>query len=75
MCSMRNVEGVYTRAVPVNARVAQLPFRTMFIQVRDTPNENSLMFLPGRQILPSGTAQFNSIVEAKSSPLARCVLL
>ena len=69
--------------------------RSMFIQVRDTPNEHrfapaprrsnnatlashcrlisrSLMFLPGRAVLGSGTAQFNALGEAKSSPLARC---
>ena len=45
--------------------------RSMFIQVRDTPNANSLMFLPGRAVLPAGTAHFNTPGEAKSSPLAK----
>ncbi len=44
----------------------------MFIQVRDTPNEQSLMFLPGCKVLPSGgTVHFQNIAEAHISPLAK----
>ena len=43
----------------------------MFIQVRDTPNPNSLMFLPGAKVLGSGTVHFANAVDAKVSPLAK----
>ena len=51
----------------------------MFIQTEDTPNPASLKFIPGREVMPegmgtnsaSGTAQFSTIDEASSSPLAR----
>ncbi len=58
-------------AATITAHARAGLWRSMFIQVRDTPNENSLMFLPGRTVLKTGTAQFNSINDAKSSPLAR----
>lgn len=45
--------------------------RSMFIQTKDTPNPNSLMFLPGCAVLPNNTAEFKSIAAAGSSPLAR----
>ena len=45
--------------------------RNMFIQVRETPNPNSLMFLPGCKVLGSGTVHFHSPGEGKTSPLAR----
>ncbi|OQV22398.1 NFU1 iron-sulfur cluster scaffold-like protein, mitochondrial [Hypsibius exemplaris] len=45
--------------------------RTMFIQTQDTPNPNSLKFLPGRQVMEQGTADFPTIEKAGRSPLAR----
>jgi Fe-S cluster biogenesis protein NfuA len=42
----------------------------MFIQTETTPNPASLKFLPGRDVLGSGTAEFRSAEEASSSPLA-----
>jgi Fe-S cluster biogenesis protein NfuA len=42
----------------------------MFIQTESTPNPASLKFLPGRDVLGSGTAEFRSAEEASSSPLA-----
>lgn len=45
--------------------------RTMFIQTQETPNPNSLKFLPGKQVLESGTMDFPTIVYAKHSPLAK----
>nr|CAG4644143.1 EOG090X0A0R [Lepidurus arcticus] len=45
--------------------------RTMFIQTQDTPNPNCLKFLPGRQVLESGTMDFPSGSDAYKSPLAR----
>lgn len=44
----------------------------MFIQVQDTPNPNSLKFLPGQKLLDAGaTMDFPSIEAAKTSPLAK----
>ncbi|XP_018008310.1 NFU1 iron-sulfur cluster scaffold homolog, mitochondrial isoform X2 [Hyalella azteca] len=45
--------------------------RSMFIQVHDTPNPNSLKFIPGVQVLESGTADFANSESAKQSPLAK----
>lgn len=42
----------------------------MFIQTEATPNPATLKFLPGRAVLGSGTAEFRSVGEAHSSPLA-----
>ena len=42
----------------------------MFIQTEATPNPATLKFLPGRIVLGSGTAEFRSVDEAHSSPLA-----
>lgn len=43
----------------------------MFIQTEDTPNPAALKFLPGRDVLASGVADFTSRQEAERSPLAR----
>lgn len=43
----------------------------MFIQTQDTPNPNSLKFLPGRVVLESGTMDFAAPRDAYCSPLAR----
>ncbi|XDV48495.1 hypothetical protein PO909_017900 [Leuciscus waleckii] len=45
--------------------------RNMFIQTQDTPNPNSLKFLPGRMVMESGTMDFAGPREAYCSPLAR----
>ena len=42
----------------------------MFIQTEATPNPASLKFLPGRDVLGAGTAEYRSSDEASSSPLA-----
>ena len=42
----------------------------MFIQTETTPNPASLKFLPGRDVLASGTADFADSDSAKRSPLA-----
>ncbi|XP_037788859.1 NFU1 iron-sulfur cluster scaffold homolog, mitochondrial-like isoform X2 [Penaeus monodon] len=49
----------------------QLALRSMFIKVQDTPNPNSLKFIPGVQVLESGTADFPSVSAAQKSPLAK----
>ena len=43
----------------------------MFIQTEDTPNPAALKFLPGRDVLASGVADFTSREDAARSPLAR----
>jgi Fe-S cluster biogenesis protein NfuA len=42
----------------------------MFIQTEATPNPASLKFLPGREVLGAGTAEYRSADEATTSPLA-----
>lgn len=42
----------------------------MFIQTEATPNPSTLKFLPGRPVLPDGTAEFRDSSEAGRSPLA-----
>jgi Fe-S cluster biogenesis protein NfuA len=43
----------------------------MFIQTEATPNPATLKFLPGRDVIPGGTAEFRSPDETESSPLAQ----
>lgn len=43
----------------------------MFIQTEQTPNPSTLKFLPGRVVLPNGTADFADPEAARRSPLAR----
>ena len=45
--------------------------RTMFIQVQDTPNPNSLKFLPGVTVMESGTLDFPNPTSVRGSLLAR----
>lgn len=45
--------------------------RNMFIRVQDTPNPNSLKFIPGCDVLESGTVDIPSASQAYRSPLAR----
>jgi Fe-S cluster biogenesis protein NfuA len=42
----------------------------MFIQTEQTPNPATLKFLPGREVMVSGTADFPSLEQARRSPLA-----
>jgi Fe-S cluster biogenesis protein NfuA len=42
----------------------------MFIETEGTPNPATLKFLPGRYVMPSGTADFASAESAGRSPLA-----
>src|SRR5215212_4944482 len=42
----------------------------MFIQTEATPNPASLKFLPGREVLGTGTAEYRHADEASDSPLA-----
>lgn len=42
----------------------------MFIQTERTPNPATLKFLPGRDVMPEGTAEFTDADHAAASPLA-----
>lgn len=45
--------------------------RSLFIQTQETPNPNSLKFLPGVTVLESGTFDIPNRKAASKSPLAR----
>lgn len=47
------------------------PARCMFIQTQDTPNPNSVKFIPGRAVLEARTMDFPTPATAYCSPLAR----
>lgn len=42
----------------------------MFIETERTPNPQTLKFLPGQAVMPSGTVGFTTPEEAQASPLA-----
>ncbi|HNN55348.1 MAG TPA: NifU N-terminal domain-containing protein, partial [Novosphingobium sp.] len=42
----------------------------MFIETETTPNPATLKFLPGEQVMVSGTREFRNEDEAEASPLA-----
>ena len=45
----------------------------MFIQTEETPNPATLKFLPGREVMASGSAEFATPEEAAGSPLAEAL--
>ena len=45
--------------------------RSMFIRVQETPNPNSLKFIPGVEVLESGTLDLPSHSHAYRSPLGK----
>jgi Fe-S cluster biogenesis protein NfuA len=45
--------------------------RNMFIQVQNTPNPDSLKFIPGAQVTQKGTMEFPNAMSAIKSPLAK----
>jgi Fe-S cluster biogenesis protein NfuA len=45
----------------------------MFIQTEQTPNPATLKFLPGRDVMARGVADFTTSADAEASPLARRV--
>ncbi|NXN83058.1 NFU1 protein, partial [Bombycilla garrulus] len=56
---------------PLPPAVWHRAVRGMFIQTQDTPNPNSLKFIPGREVLESRTMEFSTPAAAYCSPLAR----
>ena len=47
----------------------------MFIQTEQTPNPQTLKFLPGKVVMDQGTAFYQNIDEAENSPFARRLFL
>ncbi len=45
----------------------------MFIETETTPNPAALKFLPGQQVMPSGTREFANPEDAEASPLAQAM--
>ncbi|CAO3701774.1 unnamed protein product [Rhizopus stolonifer] len=45
--------------------------RSMFIQTEQTPNDDSLKFIPGVPVLGSGSAEFLDVRSSMKSPLAK----
>jgi Fe-S cluster biogenesis protein NfuA len=45
----------------------------MFIETEITPNPATLKFLPGQQVMPTGTREFTSHEQAAASPLAEAI--
>ena len=43
----------------------------MFIQTEQTPNPQTLKFLPGKVVMEEGTAFYQNVEEAADSPFAR----
>ena len=43
----------------------------MFIEFEETPNPNTLKFLPGQQVIEEGTRDYKSVEDAVHSPLAQ----
>ena len=43
----------------------------MFIQTEQTPNPQTLKYLPGRVVMKEGTAFFQNMRESADSPLAK----
>lgn len=49
--------------------------RQMFIQTQETPNPESLKFLPGKDVLGTGTMDFPNLKAAQASPLGKLFVL
>ncbi|ALC49468.1 CG32857 [Drosophila busckii] len=73
--AMRNVEtATLLKQKPLAGvpSLGQLVKRSMFIQTQNTPNPDSLKFLPGIEVLGKGnTYDFPSVGAAQNSPLAK----
>lgn len=71
-CNRTDALLAVNRTSPLNLQC----HRTMFIQTQDTPNPDSLKFMPGVEVLGKGnTMDFPNHESAQSSPLGECVIL
>ncbi|KAM4675576.1 NFU1 iron-sulfur cluster scaffold homolog, mitochondrial [Discoglossus pictus] len=59
------------RKTPRSLKLCLNPVRCMFIQTQETPNPNSVKFIPGRAVLDGRTMDFPTPATAYCSPLAR----
>ncbi|XP_060107059.1 NFU1 iron-sulfur cluster scaffold homolog, mitochondrial isoform X1 [Heteronotia binoei] len=55
----------------LSSAALRIALRSMFIQTQDTPNPNSLKFIPGKPVLEARTIEFTSPASTYCSPLAR----
>ena len=58
---------------PLAAALRRTYMGCMFIETETTPNPASLKFLPGRQVMASGTREFATPEAAEASPLAQAI--
>ncbi|CAG9806870.1 unnamed protein product [Chironomus riparius] len=66
-----NLQNITKRILP---SISNVLYRTMFIQTQDTPNPDSLKFLPGKDVLGKGnTMDFPQSKDAMISPLAKLI--
>lgn len=71
-CSTNGIPAKAGLAKPSLPMLGQFPKRSMFIQTQDTPNPDSLKFLPGVEVLGKGnTYDFPSAKAAHCSPLGK----
>lgn len=71
-CSTYGTPAKSGLAKPSLQMLGQFPKRSMFIQTQDTPNPDSLKFLPGVEVLGKGnTYDFPSAMAAHCSPLGK----
>ena len=61
------------RLCPLAAALRRTYMDCMFIETETTPNPASLKFLPGRQVMASGTREFATPEAAEASPLAQAI--
>ncbi|UXI17398.1 hypothetical protein NH340_JMT03341 [Sarcoptes scabiei] len=68
---LRNLDGRLNNPCQSYTKISA---RSMFIQVEETPNPNSLKFFPGQQVIEGGTIDFPTPISAfKRSPLAEAL--
>ncbi|XP_078044263.1 NFU1 iron-sulfur cluster scaffold homolog, mitochondrial [Augochlora pura] len=71
-CGNARILQPYLLSVAKQFDVNSIQKRDMFIQTQDTPNPNSLKFLPGVKVLePAQTKDFPNATDAYCSPLAK----
>nr|XP_033333658.1 NFU1 iron-sulfur cluster scaffold homolog, mitochondrial-like [Megalopta genalis] len=71
-CSNARILQPYLLSVTKQFEINSMQKCNMFIQTQDTPNPNSLKFLPGVKVLEQGqTKDFPNITDAYCSPLAK----
>nr|CAG4649524.1 EOG090X0A0R [Scapholeberis mucronata] len=74
LLSKNNINLLRLKDVPRLFKAHQLHTSSsslMFIQTQDTPNPNSLKFIPGVSVLQSKTMDFPTVSSAQCSPLAK----